>query len=121
MINLGVKYLLPSNYKAFDWINSNIEFESNTWVSDTLKLLNDSNDVSQLFSHCIDMKMDKTTSDVYQSFGYNYNKNNPYKLNYWHSGFGWAMTRKCYEKLEDYFKWVYWVLVNYFIERKEDE
>ena len=29
MINLGVKYLLPKNYKAFAWIDADIEFDNN--------------------------------------------------------------------------------------------
>ena len=38
MINLGVKYLLPKDYKAFAWIDADIEFESSTWAIDTLKI-----------------------------------------------------------------------------------
>ena len=40
MINLGVKYLLPKNYKAFAWIDADIEFDSSSWALDTLKILN---------------------------------------------------------------------------------
>ena len=107
MINLGVKYLLPSNYKAFAWIDSDIEFESNHWALETLKILNGSNDIVQLFSHCVDMDKDKTTLNLFQSFGYNYNKNKAYsckKLDYWHPGFAWAITRKAYEKLGGLFQ-----------------
>jgi len=102
MINLGVKYLLPSNYKAFAWIDSDIEFENDNWALETLKILNGSKDVIQLFSHCVDMDKDYTTLNLFQGFGYNYNKNKKYsskKLDYWHPGFAWAMTRKSYEKL----------------------
>jgi hypothetical protein len=45
MINLGVKKLLPVGWKAFAWIDADIEFESITWASDTLKVLNGCRDV----------------------------------------------------------------------------
>jgi hypothetical protein len=107
MINLGVKYLLPSNYKAFAWIDADIEFENNNWALDTLKILNGSKDIVQIFSHCVDMDKDNTTLNLFQSFGYNYNKNKKYssiKLDYWHPGFAWAITRKSYEKIGGLFQ-----------------
>jgi hypothetical protein len=101
MINIGVKYLLPSNWKAMAWIDADIEFESTTWAKDTLKILNGSKDVVQLFSHCVDMNKDKEAMNVYASFGYQYIKKNPYKsgINFWHPGYAWACTRKAYEKM----------------------
>lgn len=101
MINLGVK-LLPKDYKAFAWIDADIEFDSSTWVIDTLKILNGSKDVVQLFSHCIDMNKDETTLNNFTSFGYSFSKNIKYGLtglNYWHPGYAWAITRKAYEKI----------------------
>ena len=52
MINLGVKYLLPPDWKAFAWIDADIEFESAHWALDALKILNGGNDFVQLFTHC---------------------------------------------------------------------
>eukprot|EP01038_Epipyxis_sp_PR26KG_P004354 gene4354-6161_t len=40
MINVAVEYLLPYNWKAFAWIDADIEFENVNWAEDTLKLLN---------------------------------------------------------------------------------
>lgn len=102
MVNLGVKYLLPKNYKAFAWIDADIEFDSNTWALDTLKILNGYKDVVQLFSHAVDMDKDETTLKMFNSFGYSYAKNKQYSnkgVDYWHPGFAWAMTRKAYEKI----------------------
>jgi len=103
MINLGVKYLLPKDYKAFAWIDGDIEFENNYWALDTLKILNGSKDVVQLFSHCIDMGPDYSNLNFFNSFGYSYNKNNKYNnlrgSNYWHPGYAWAITRDAYEKI----------------------
>lgn len=102
MINLGVTHLLPKNYKAFAWIDADIEFESASWALDTLKILNGCKDVVQLFSHCVDMSPEKTNLNIFNSFGYSFCKEKLYTTkgsDYWHPGYAWAMTRKCYEKL----------------------
>lgn len=102
MINLAVKYLLPSDYKAFAWIDADVEFESNTWALDTLRILNGSKDVVQLFSHCVDMEKDYSTLNIFNSFGYNFSKNKQYTtkgIDYWHPGYAWAITRKAYERI----------------------
>jgi hypothetical protein len=101
MINLGVKYLLPSDWKAFAWIDMDIEFESTNWVLDTLKLLNNGKDFVQLFSHCIDMSFDEEIINNFNGFGYQFCKNfkKGVGLNYWHPGFAWACNRKSYDKM----------------------
>jgi hypothetical protein len=101
MINMGVK-LLPKNWKAMAWIDADIEFENHNWALDTLKILNGSCDIVQIWSHCVDMNYDELTMKVHNSFGYQYSKGNPYinnGPNYWHPGFAWACTRKAYEKM----------------------
>ena len=60
MVNLGVQHLLPKNYKAFAWIDADIEFDNNSWALDTLKILNGYKDVVQIFSHCVDLNHDNT-------------------------------------------------------------
>lgn len=101
MINVAVKKLLPKNWKAFAWIDADVEFESSTWASDALKILNGHSDVLQLFSHCIDMAKNETTMTVHNSFSYQYCKGLPYGkgVNFWHPGYAWACTRKAYEKM----------------------
>ena len=102
MINLGVKYLLPKDYKAFAWIDADIEFDNNSWALDTLKILNGSKDVVQLFSHCVDMDKNCDNITVHNSFGYSYNKNKKYQVkskDFWHPGYAWAITRSAYEKI----------------------
>jgi len=101
MINLGVKYLLPADYKAFAWIDADLEFESNTWALDTLKILNGCKDVVQVFSHCLDMDAKKNNLNIFNSLGYSFCKGKEYKprTDYWHPGFAWAITRKAYEKI----------------------
>ena len=79
MINLGVKYLLPKKWKAFAWIDADVEFENATWALDTLKVLNGCKDVVQVFSHCVDMDKEKLTMKVFNSFGYQYAKKNKFE------------------------------------------
>jgi len=102
MINLGVKNLLPKNYKAFAWIDADIEFENTSWATDTLKILNGAKDIVQIWSHCVDMNNNELAMKVHNSAGYQYCKNKSYcntGINYWHPGFAWAITRKAYEKM----------------------
>jgi hypothetical protein len=102
MINVAVKNLLPQNYKAFAWVDADIEFESNSWALDTLKILNGCKDVVQLFSHCIDLSEKETVLNIFNGFGYSFCQGKPYITggkDYWHPGFAWAMTRKAYEKM----------------------
>jgi hypothetical protein len=107
MINIGIKKLLPSNWKAVAWIDADIEFESSTWALDTLKLLNGCSDIVQLFSHCLDMNKDGYTMKVFSSGGFQYVKKHGYVSNgpdFWHPGFAWACTRKAYEKIGGLFE-----------------
>jgi hypothetical protein len=102
MINLGVQKLLPKNYKAFAWVDADIEFENTTWAMDTLKILNGCKDVVQIFSHAVDMDKDKSNLNLFNGFGYSFTKQKLYRnknSDYWHPGFAWAITRKAYEKI----------------------
>ena len=101
MINLGTK-LFPPNWKAFAWIDADIEFENPYFALDTLKILNGCSDIVQLFSHCIDMNSSENTMHISTSAGYNYSKKKEFcskGIDYWHPGYAWAMTRKAYEKI----------------------
>jgi len=102
MINIGVKKLLPPTWKAFAWIDADIEFESTSWASDTLKVLNGYKDIVQLFSHCVDMDKRQNAMGIMPSFGFQYVKKRPYGgtgINMWHPGYAWACTRRAYEKM----------------------
>ena len=102
MINLGVQRLLPSKWKAFAWIDADVEFENVSWASDTLKILNGSKDVVQLFSHCLDMNRENENLSIFNGFGYSFIKKKRYTIggrDYWHPGYAWAMTRRAYERI----------------------
>lgn len=103
MINIGIKKLLPKNWKAVAWIDADIEFENTDWAINTLKILNGSKDIIQLFSHAIDMDLNEDAMSIFPSFGFQFSKNRKYtnnnSINFWHPGFAWACNRKTYEKI----------------------
>jgi hypothetical protein len=109
MINLGIKQLLPSDWKAVAWIDADIEFDSHSWAKDTLKILNGTCDLIHLYSHC-NFIIDEIAGEnpygryLFSSFGFNHSKGYKYRkphpeeyLQYWHSGFATACTRRVYD------------------------
>ncbi len=104
MINMGVKHLLPTTWKAMAWVDADIEFDNVHWAEDTLKILGSgSYDMVQLFSNAMDLDQNKDIMQLFTSFGYQYTHQRKYKPsnvnNYWHPGFAWACTRNAYEKM----------------------
>ena len=99
MINLGVRKLLPKEWKAVAWIDADIEFENVHWAEDTLKILNDCRDIVQIFSHSIDMDSNERTMKIYNSAGYQYYRCISEITQHWHPGYAWAITRDAYEKM----------------------
>jgi hypothetical protein len=102
MINIGIKKLLPNDWKAVAWIDGDIEMEDNEWVINTLKVLKNF-DIVQLFTICLDLDEKENPMNIWQSFGYKYCNgkyfNHERGLNYWHCGYAWACTRDFYEKM----------------------
>ena len=103
MINMGVAKLLPKDWKAFAWIDADIEFNNPHWALDTLKVLNGKSDIVQLFDYCSDLDQNEDTMGMYPSFCYQYINKRKYNkgsgLNQWHPGYAWAMTRKAYDQI----------------------
>ena len=103
MINVGIKKLLPVDWKAVAWIDGDVEFENPNWVNDTLKVLTKC-DTVQMFTTCFDLDENNIPMSVFQSFGYKYAHGVNYKnntgINYWHTGYAWAYTRSFYDKIE---------------------
>jgi hypothetical protein len=103
MINLGVKHLLPSDWKAFAWVDADIEFDNPYWATYALRVLNgkEGKDFIQLFTNVYDMDNDKQILNFYTGFGYQFSKNfkKGKEINYWHPGFAWACTRKAYDQI----------------------
>ena len=102
LINMAVRKLLPESWKAFAWIDADVEFLSPHWASDALRLLNGASDVVQLWSHAMDLDARGSTMHVYSSFCFRaceydlrYGKGSH---NYANPGFAWAMTRLAFER-----------------------
>jgi len=107
LINMGVRHLLPPSWKAFAWIDSDIDFESTTWATDTLRILHGCRDVVQLFSHALDMDANEEVMNIFNSFAFKYERDMPYSHkpnNYWHPGYAWACTRRAYERMGGLFQ-----------------
>jgi hypothetical protein len=109
MINIGVNRLLPLDWKAFAWIDADIEFDNANWAIDALKILNGSKDIIQLFGQCLDMDNDESIMSVWTSFGFQYSKGKKYSINnkgnnLWHPGYAWAITKSAYIRIGGLFE-----------------
>lgn len=94
MINLGVRKLLPANWRAFAWIDADIEFENPRWAEDTLRALSNA-DVVQPFQHSVLLDEDGAlTSDVRTSTCASVVVGG--RPAWGNCGYAWAMTRKAY-------------------------
>jgi hypothetical protein len=107
-LNLGVKYLLPPDWKHVCFLDTDIEFENVNWATDALKLLN-KYDAIQLFSHALDLDDNNMNMSIFSSFcylhykGYTYNANRG--INYFHPGYNLGLTRETYEKMGGLFEY----------------
>jgi len=101
MINLGIKKLLPSDWKAVAWIDADIEFENPYWAFNALQILNGGKDIVQLFVNVFDMDFNEETLHIYTGFGYQYCKGlvKGMGINYWHPGYAWACNRTAYDQM----------------------
>jgi hypothetical protein len=116
MINIVVNKLLPQDYKAFAFIDADLEFTNINWATDTLKALN-SCDILQPFSkgHTLN-KFNKLDNKSRMLYSICYLWLNTNKINYknnnmnleinkiirelGHTGWAWAVTRKGYEQMK---------------------
>ena len=102
MINIGIKKLLPPDWKSVAWIDGDIEFDNPNWAVDTLKILTKF-DIVQLFSTCMDLDKDSIPMNIWQSYGYKFTQGETFKynkgINYWHPGYAWGCTRKGWQKM----------------------
>jgi hypothetical protein len=114
LINLVLQNHLPKDYNFFCWLDSDIFFENNDWVDQTIHLLSE-NDAIQMFSFGINQERRIEFEDM----PFNYLKNTrtlkghsvsisqiAYQLKAYdslllpiHSGFGWGINRNFYDKI----------------------
>jgi hypothetical protein len=109
-LNVGIRRLLPKDWRAVAWIDADIEFENVNWAKDTLKILGATTGaiegmvpiVCQLFSHALDLNSDGDPMTIFQGFGYQSylgKKHGGQGLLFWHPGYAWACNRSAYEQM----------------------
>jgi hypothetical protein len=107
MINVGVRHLLPCDWRYVAWIDTDIEFRNPSWAQETLHQLQHFA-VVQPWSHCVDVGHRGAVLDTHVSFGYSdctgerrrKGTFNPNGYTYGHTGYAWAATRGWWEQVE---------------------
>ena len=102
MWNMGVRHLLPEDWKAVAFCDADVEFENVHLARDTLKILNGVCDVVQLHSHRIDLKSRNNMhyKNMEECYGYRFFNGKGGG----HPGHTVAMTRAAFEKLGGFFE-----------------
>ncbi len=107
LINITIKKLLPKTWKAVAWLDTDIEFENNSWALDTLKLLNKF-DIVQMFSRCLYLDNCNNPEQLQQGYvflDYNGIEKKNIGLNYPHPGYAWACTADFYNRINGLFEY----------------
>lgn len=110
MINLGVQYLLPRDWKYMAWIDGDVFFANPNWALETIHLLQHY-PVIQPWSECLDLGPFGNVMQMHKSFCSLVQKGQrmqacagePYP--YGHSGFAWACTRAFWENTRGLVDW----------------
>lgn len=106
MINLGVRRLLPRDWKYVAWVDADVTFRDPGWAQETLHQLQHYA-VVQPWQHCLDLGFDGSVLATHTSFGFRTTQRqriqthskDPYP--YGHSGFAWACTRGFWEQAQE--------------------
>lgn len=104
MINLGVKHLLPVDWRYLAWVDADVTFRNHNWATETIQNLQHY-PVIQPWSECVDLGPYGNILQLFRSFTslvakgvkQQAHKGEPYP--YGHSGFAWACTRSFYENV----------------------
>lgn len=107
LINLGVKHLLPHNWKYVAWVDCDVHFRNENWARESIHQLQHY-PIIQPWSDSVDLSFDGGVIQHFKSCGYYSAKGkpqapsgrNPYNLCYGHTGYAWACTRYFYENVE---------------------
>jgi len=103
MINIGVRRLLPPMWRAMAWIDADIHFCDSNWAMNTLKILNGTRDVVQIFQTCLDLGSgNQSIINRFTSAGYIHDQNG-LSPSFGHPGFAWACNRLAFERMEGLF------------------
>ena len=108
LINIGVKSL-PPDWKYVAWVDADIHFLNQNWVSDTKESL-EFLDVAQLFHTAVNLGPRGESIKIDKSFGYMHSQSGtPHTVNdkygFWHPGYAWACTRKAWNTMKGLIDW----------------
>ncbi len=103
LINLGVRHLLPRDWRYMAWVDADIEFRDPNWAQNALHQLQHFA-VIQPWQQCADLRVHGGVSAMHTSFGYTdqvgtRQKQTPNGYAYGHTGYAWACTRPFYEQV----------------------
>jgi hypothetical protein len=108
LVNLAIDGL-PRNWKYVSWVDADISFLNENWVSDTIDKLQ-TDDVVQMFHSVINfgpngepIKVDKGFGFMARGSGKPYMKNDKY--GFWHPGYAWACNRKAWNQMGRLLDW----------------
>lgn len=107
MINLGVRHLLPRDWKYLAWIDADITFRNPTWALDTLHQLQHY-PVLQPWQSAVNLGPTGNVTKAFDSVGYKIHKGidprrgktytgDPYIFG--HCGYAWACIREFFENV----------------------
>lgn len=103
-LNLGIRHLLPKDWKYVAWVDGDITFRNPEWAQETMHQLQH-HPVVQPWQHACDLGFEGDVMSTFDSFcslicrGVKIQTcpTDPYK--YGHSGFAWACTREFFEQV----------------------
>lgn len=104
LINLGVRHLLPRDWKYMAWVDGDVFFQDESWALETLHELQHFA-VVQPWQTCLDLGPRGHGMNLFKSFGYVHELGIPKQKNasepytYGHTGYAWACRRDFYENV----------------------
>ena len=108
LVNVAVGHL-PDDWRCIAWIDADITFLNDKWISDTLKAL-DAADVVQMWQTAVNLgpaneaiKIDKSFAYMLKGSGTPWVQNDKY--GFWHPGYAWACTRRAWEQMMGLVDW----------------
>jgi hypothetical protein len=103
LINLGVRHLLPLDWRYLAWVDADVEFRDPEWALDTLHQLQHFG-VVQPWQSALDLGPTGNVLQAFQSFGFRHQDGGPKHVHrsndrypVGHCGFAWACTRTFWE------------------------
>lgn len=110
LINLGVKHLLPLDWKYLSWCDTDVHFMDPHWAQEAMQQMQHYA-LIQPWRDCSDLGFNGEILQTFQSFCYIHrlgvpkqtHPSQPYK--YAHSGYVWCCTRKFWEAVGGLMEW----------------